>query len=219
MRFKNEQGFTIVELIVVIAVIAVLAAIIMANVTGYIGKSRDTSAKSSANQISTMATDYILNSGTASNLCASSSVTNLADSVKHYSSSYTFYCYDPASSYIVYKQKENPLIASASAQTGSDDLLGSDDIFDDEEDGTTGSGNANCSSLDWYAYVSGLNSSTGCWCIDSQGTKNTSCGVESTCSCSAAIVMNGNILMATISVVSTAILNLLSKAFPIPYIF
>ena len=44
---KNRflTGFTIIELIVVIAIIAVLSAIVMVNVTNYIAKSKDTATK------------------------------------------------------------------------------------------------------------------------------------------------------------------------------
>ncbi|MCX6721502.1 MAG: prepilin-type N-terminal cleavage/methylation domain-containing protein [Candidatus Staskawiczbacteria bacterium] len=38
---KTQKGFTIIELIVVIAIIAVLAAIVMINVSGYIAKARN----------------------------------------------------------------------------------------------------------------------------------------------------------------------------------
>jgi prepilin-type N-terminal cleavage/methylation domain-containing protein len=37
---NKQKGFTIIELIVVIAIIAVLAAIVLVNVTSYINKSR-----------------------------------------------------------------------------------------------------------------------------------------------------------------------------------
>lgn len=39
---KNQKGFTIIELIVVIAIIAVLAAIVLVNVTQYINKGKNT---------------------------------------------------------------------------------------------------------------------------------------------------------------------------------
>jgi len=38
---KNRHGFTIIELVVVIAIIAVLSAIVMVNVSSYTAKSRD----------------------------------------------------------------------------------------------------------------------------------------------------------------------------------
>jgi len=42
---RFQAGFTIIELIVVIAIIAVLAAIVLINVTGYINKGKDSAIK------------------------------------------------------------------------------------------------------------------------------------------------------------------------------
>jgi prepilin-type N-terminal cleavage/methylation domain-containing protein len=42
---NKSKGFTIIELIVVIAIIAVLAAIVLVNVTQYIAKGRDSAIK------------------------------------------------------------------------------------------------------------------------------------------------------------------------------
>ena len=42
---QKQKGFTIIELIVVIAIIAVLATIVMINVTSYIAKGKDAAAK------------------------------------------------------------------------------------------------------------------------------------------------------------------------------
>lgn len=42
---QKQKGFTIIELIVVIAIIAVLAAIVLVNVTGYINKSKNAAIK------------------------------------------------------------------------------------------------------------------------------------------------------------------------------
>jgi prepilin-type N-terminal cleavage/methylation domain-containing protein len=42
---NTKKGFTIIELIVVIAIIAVLAAIVLVNVTSYINKGKDAAAK------------------------------------------------------------------------------------------------------------------------------------------------------------------------------
>ena len=41
MNNKFSKGFTIIELIVVIAIIAVLAGIVLVNVTSYINKGKD----------------------------------------------------------------------------------------------------------------------------------------------------------------------------------
>ena len=42
---QSQKGFTIIELIVVIAIIAVLASIVLINVTGYINKGKDAAIK------------------------------------------------------------------------------------------------------------------------------------------------------------------------------
>ena len=47
----SSRGFTIIELIVVIAIIAVLAGIVMINVAGYITKSKDAAIRSDLSNI------------------------------------------------------------------------------------------------------------------------------------------------------------------------
>src|ERR1035437_2671286 len=42
---NKQKGFTIIELIVVIAIIAVLAGIVLVNVTSYINKGKDAAAQ------------------------------------------------------------------------------------------------------------------------------------------------------------------------------
>jgi len=48
---QKREGFTIIELIVVIAIIAVLAAIVLVNVTQYINKSKDAAIKGEMDQL------------------------------------------------------------------------------------------------------------------------------------------------------------------------
>jgi len=55
MTMNKQKGFTIIELIVVIAIIAVLAAIVLVNVTQYIAKSRDAAIKGNMATIATNA--------------------------------------------------------------------------------------------------------------------------------------------------------------------
>lgn len=60
---KKQKGFTIIELIVVIAIIAVLAAIVLVNVTQYIAKSRNSAIKGNlASLLTNSATYYDTNS-------------------------------------------------------------------------------------------------------------------------------------------------------------
>ena len=45
MTHNKSKGFTIIELLVVVAIIAVLASIVLVNVTSYISKGKDASAQ------------------------------------------------------------------------------------------------------------------------------------------------------------------------------
>ena len=52
---KIQKGFTIIELVVVIAIIAILAAIVLVNVAGYINKGKDASIKADMHTLITNA--------------------------------------------------------------------------------------------------------------------------------------------------------------------
>jgi prepilin-type N-terminal cleavage/methylation domain-containing protein len=56
---NKQKGFTIIELIVVIAIIAILASIVLVNVTQYINKSRDAAAKGNMATMMTNAAAYL----------------------------------------------------------------------------------------------------------------------------------------------------------------
>lgn len=55
---QKQKGFTIIELVVVIAIIAVLAAIVLVNVTQYINKGKDAAIKGNMSSIMTNAVIY-----------------------------------------------------------------------------------------------------------------------------------------------------------------
>jgi len=71
------MGFTIIELIVVVAIIAVLAAIVLVNVTGYMNKGKDAAIKGNLASLTTRGTTYFadssLGNGTYNNFCTSAS--------------------------------------------------------------------------------------------------------------------------------------------------
>src|SRR5574343_151978 len=50
-KFSFSKGFTIVELIIVIAIISILAGIVLSSIAGYINRAKDETAKSNVGQI------------------------------------------------------------------------------------------------------------------------------------------------------------------------
>lgn len=90
---KTSKGFTIIELLVVIAIIAVLAAVVMVNVTSYVGKAKDASVKADLSQISTTAAVYSDdNGGNMDALCTGSADLNKAFEAAKTASGKTGYC-------------------------------------------------------------------------------------------------------------------------------
>jgi prepilin-type N-terminal cleavage/methylation domain-containing protein len=60
---KSGAGFTIIELLIVIAIIGVLAAIVLINVTGYINKGKDAAVKGNVSTLFTDAINFYNESG------------------------------------------------------------------------------------------------------------------------------------------------------------
>jgi len=73
---QKQKGFTIIELIVVIAIIAVLATIVMINVTSYIGKSKDASIKGNMSTIASTAAGFYDDNKAYTNLVNNTTVLN-----------------------------------------------------------------------------------------------------------------------------------------------
>ena len=78
---KSQKGFTIIELIVVIAIIAVLSSIVLANVTKYTGKGRDAAIKGQISEIRTAATDFFISNGTYTGMCSSGPCYNAKNNI------------------------------------------------------------------------------------------------------------------------------------------
>ena len=74
---RKQKGFTIIELIVVIAIIAILAAIVLINVTQYINKGKDSAIKGDLSAIQTAANlFYTQNNDSYDGLLGNSSYLN-----------------------------------------------------------------------------------------------------------------------------------------------
>ena len=81
MNTKNKKGFTLVELVVVIAIIGVLAAILIPTMLNYVKKSRMRTANANAkvlfNTAKTSATGYVADGESAHDISVSGKPTEL----------------------------------------------------------------------------------------------------------------------------------------------
>ncbi|MFA6190367.1 MAG: prepilin-type N-terminal cleavage/methylation domain-containing protein [Candidatus Staskawiczbacteria bacterium] len=74
---NKQRGFTIIELIVVIAIIAVLAGIVLVNVTNYINKGKDAAAKGNLTSALTNGAVYFDTNGNYTNFLTSTGFTSV----------------------------------------------------------------------------------------------------------------------------------------------
>jgi len=72
---NKSKGFTIIELIVVIAIIAVLATIVLVNVTSYINKGKDAAIAGNLASVMTNAAVYFDTTGNYTAFCAAAGAT------------------------------------------------------------------------------------------------------------------------------------------------
>ena len=75
MKTNKQRGFTIIELLVVVAIIAVLAAIVLVNVTGYINQGKNAAIKGNLATILTNGSVYFDTNGNYTSYCSDAKLT------------------------------------------------------------------------------------------------------------------------------------------------
>ena len=172
---KYSKGFTILELVVVIAIIAILAMVVTFHTVESIYLAKETSIKADMQQLATAAAEYSAGNN-QSGFCKSPGNSALAKSIIKEGSNYNFYCSNgPQTS----GGGTQPMATGAAVIGGT----GSADGGSSSNGIILNSINNNCPQGQWYAYTCGLKNTSGCWCVDSKGNAKDSKGSASTCSC------------------------------------
>jgi prepilin-type N-terminal cleavage/methylation domain-containing protein len=138
----NKKGFTIIELIVVIAIIAVLASIVLVNVTAYIQKSKETAVLAEFKQILVIATGYFSENGSMINFHQSDELKKISNSI--------YNIYPPYYLSVIEESGYTNFVAGVGAT---------------HNDGSVRS----CSGGKWYATVYSYPNSFLPYCIDNTG--------------------------------------------------
>jgi prepilin-type N-terminal cleavage/methylation domain-containing protein len=88
---KKLKGFTIIELLIVVAIISVLAAVVLVNVTGYINKGKNTAIKANLASLLTNGSIFFnsTGNGTYFDFCSSSYASNTEAAIKDAGESFT----------------------------------------------------------------------------------------------------------------------------------
>ena len=74
--FKNGAGFTIVELVVVVAIVSILAAIVLVNVIQYISRGKNASIRANLSSVVINSGVYFDTNSNFTGFCATSGFTN-----------------------------------------------------------------------------------------------------------------------------------------------
>jgi prepilin-type N-terminal cleavage/methylation domain-containing protein len=84
---SEAEGFTIIELIVVIAIIAVLSSIVLVSVSNYVAKAKDTAIKGNMASLVTYGTSYFYENSSYNNFCGSQKVLGIISTINNITNS------------------------------------------------------------------------------------------------------------------------------------
>jgi type IV pilus assembly protein PilA len=65
MIHRGEKGFTLIELLVVIAILGIIAAVVVLNIGGFLGRGKEESANIEAHQVQTAIIAYMVENSLA----------------------------------------------------------------------------------------------------------------------------------------------------------
>jgi len=129
MKTNQQKGFTIIELIVVIAIVAVLSAIVGSNVINYVQRAKDTSVLASITSVAKNSLVYYENNGSYAGFC--DSLLDTESSIL--TTGYEFYCYDSsnngncASSWVIYSKRSGSAYCASKPTVNLEIIHGSND--------------------------------------------------------------------------------------------
>jgi len=76
---RGEAGFTLVELLIVLAILAILVAVVLPNFTGLLGKSQNTAASAELNIVQTAVDAKMADNGLATTTAITSATKEMGD--------------------------------------------------------------------------------------------------------------------------------------------
>ena len=85
MKSTISKGFTIIELLIVVAIIAILTGIVLYNVTAWINQSKDASIQANLNSIQTNSAKFLDANQTYDGFCSDSSYITAHDAIANIS--------------------------------------------------------------------------------------------------------------------------------------
>jgi len=128
-KYFKSSGFTIMELIVVIAIIGTLSTIVSVGVTQYIARGKDSAIKANVSQIYTYGITYAEKNGNYNSFCTDLKVADILQKIGDISPNYlgcwcdTVDCADVSNSWCVMAQMQEMATTTSSGEPTTQQLF------------------------------------------------------------------------------------------------